>query len=146
MIVDRIILSSQFIKVLKKINKRHQTRTINEIIDKCKKLMNGEIETQSDNHSLNKSYKGAVGLNDLHIDGGNYILLYRYKGDTLIVSLELNNLVTHDELDRKMSKKVQSNATHKVYDAVSDNIFDYIDKPPDYTEGLDEDIYEITWD
>ena len=63
-------------------------------------VYNQEVGSAMDNHPL--SGKKTNGFKDLHLCGGDLILLYRYdvEEDALIVSAKLRNIINHDELDR----------------------------------------------
>ncbi len=56
-------------------------------------LANLRVTTQYKNHRLKNST-----LNDVYIER-NVILLYRYVGDAIIVTLELSGITNHDNLE-----------------------------------------------
>lgn len=65
------------------------------------KLRKGEVSSQQRNHPL----KNANGINDIHITP-NVVLLYRYDTNGyLVVTLELYDIVDHDELLNNQKKK-----------------------------------------
>lgn len=91
-----VVYMPQFKKAYKKLKKEHQDNIIKDINITIKKLINFEITSQKSNHRLKNS-----DLNDLHIRP-NVILLYKYSGEALVITLELHNIVDHDELNRKL--------------------------------------------
>lgn len=93
-----VIYMPQFKRAYKKLKKMHQDEIIKDLDDAIRKLINLEITTQKSNHELTNSK-----LNDLHIRP-NIILLYRYSGQALVLTLELHNIVNHDELNRKLKE------------------------------------------
>lgn len=91
----KILLTVAFKQMMKKLHKEHQKRALQEL-SKALELINNEgIESHMDNHPLSN----ANGLKDIHLDGGNLILLYKYvHSDTLVISAKLHNIVNHDQL------------------------------------------------
>lgn len=106
-LVDRIVTTSQFDKVVKKLDKDHRNiekRKLNEIINKLKRF---EISSGNSNHSVGNS------INDLHITS-NLVLLYRYNGNILMLELELNNLSDHDNLSYNISRADKLKKSHVI--------------------------------
>lgn len=92
-----ITTTPQYERAIKRLKRQHKAHVLTEIKETVIKLANLEITTEKRNHRLSNS-----NLNDIHIDRGRLILLYRYLGSSLIISLELNNIVNHDQLNRKL--------------------------------------------
>lgn len=138
--VDKIYLTAQFRKGLKELKKKHNQTAIDRLDEIITKLKNQEIDTQYDNHKLISTV-----VRDIHIEP-NLILLYRYKNEEmLIISLELNNLVNHGELDRKSNKKY----INKTSIGVEEVPLDYSVKDESLEEDFDlsklsnEDCYKF---
>ena len=91
-----IVATKKYTRALKKLQAQHKSDIIRKLHDVIDDLANLRITTQNRNHKLKDS-----DLNDIHISG-DVILLYRYVGDSIILELELNNIVNHDELNRKI--------------------------------------------
>lgn len=92
-----ITTTPQYERAIKRLKRQHRSNVLTEIKETVIRLANLEITTEKRNHRLTNS-----SLSDIHIDGGKLILLYRYVGSSLIISLELNNVVNHDQLNRKL--------------------------------------------
>ena len=97
-VVDRVFISSQFIRGVKKLNKDHRTQTLSKLNDALKSLEEMTVTSNFRNHPVGG--KGKV--NDLHIDD-DVVLLYRYRGGVLVIGLELNNLVNHRDMRTKIN-------------------------------------------
>lgn len=114
--VDRIVATKLFEQAVKLLWKKKKLDVLRELRDTVIKLGNYEISSNKDNHPL----KNAEGHLDLHLDGGNLILVYKYLSEKLvevdidkesiIKSLRLQDIVNHKELDRYNKKKYKKSA------------------------------------
>ena len=96
--VDYIYRSKDFNNAYKKLVKDHRFDVINKLNDIIEKLMyRNEITKESHNHPLKN------GVFDIHITG-DVILLYRYKDNALLLTLELHNLTNHRDLNKNLNK------------------------------------------
>lgn len=106
-----VVATKQFMKAVKQLKKKHKTDVLRELYDIVNKLRNLEITTQSSNHWL----KDADDHKDIHLDGGNLILMYKYittqNGNVaLMITLRLQDIVDHTELKRYDKKKFKADA------------------------------------
>ena len=90
--------TNKFKKAVKKFRRNHSNRVLDDIWKAVNKIYKQEVGSSMDNHKL--TGKHTNGFKDIHLDGGNFILLYRYDvdNDTLIVSAKINNVVNHNDL------------------------------------------------
>ena len=93
--------TNKFKKAIKLFKRKHQSRVLDDVWNAIVKIYNQEVGKSMDNHQL--SGKHTNGFKDIHLEGGDFILLYRYDvdNDTLIVSAKINDIVTHKELNQK---------------------------------------------
>ena len=114
--VKRVFVTRSFKDALKKLKKSHKTDVINELYSVVQDLIDQKVSTQNKNHPLKHLPKDAKGHRDLHLEGGNLVLLYRYEtaknGDNvLIVELRLQDIVDHKELENYSNKKYKAPVT-----------------------------------
>ena len=96
--VDSIYRSKDFNNNYKKLVKDHRYDVIEKLNKTIEKLMyRNEITKESHNHPLKN------GVFDIHITG-DVILLYRYKDNNLLLTLELHNLTNHRDLNKNLNK------------------------------------------
>ena len=111
--VKRIVVTKSFENAVKLLYKKHRKDVLKELKDAIIKLGRYEISTGKKNHPLTN----AEGHLDIHLDGGNLILLYRYDSEEVLEIgfstsslnqiLRLQDIVTHKQLksyDRKKYK------------------------------------------
>lgn len=108
--VNKIIVTRSFENAVKALKKKHKSNTLNELYDVVDKLSKYEITSQKSNHPL----KDMEGHKDIHLEGGNLILLYKYEDDVLTIALKLQDLVNHTSLKNYTKKKL--NAPTKEFD------------------------------
>ena len=89
-------ITAKFQKAIKQLLKKHKYDVVLQIVTLISKLEKFEISGQSSNHPL----KNAQGFRDIHLDGGNLILLYKYENNNLVIDLLLKDIVTHKQLKR----------------------------------------------
>lgn len=141
--VDNIVMTTSFEKGIKKLKKNHQSDVIADIRDIVKKLAKFEITTQLSNHPLTNSN----GQKDIHIRP-NIILLYKYTDNgKLLISLELHDIVSHDQLYSQSRKKKFKKSDFKKY---HEDINETVEESPKemsyayignfYVNGIDGDI------
>ena len=87
-------MTSAYKRALKKLVKSHNIIALSKLNRIINELKEFKITSQYHNHSL-KNYENTF---ELHILG-DLLLLYRYVDDrTLIISLELKDIVNHKDL------------------------------------------------
>lgn len=93
-----MLITTAFKQAVKKYRHDHNKRVLDDL-DRALDLINTQtIGTQMDNHELTD----ANGLWDIHLDGGNFILLYKYiNKDTVEISAKLHNVVPHRDLHKR---------------------------------------------
>ena len=91
----KMMITAAFKHAVKKYKNEHNTRVLDDLA-KALDLINDEtVGTQMDNHPLTN----ANGLWDIHLDGGNFVLLYKYLDkDTVQVSAKLHDVIPHKHL------------------------------------------------
>lgn len=96
-----LFTTNQFKRAVKKLKREHNTRALDDLWKAVQKIYNQEVGSSMDNHRL--AGKNTNNLNDLHLAGGDLILLWRYDSDTdsLVVSAKIKDVVNHDALSRK---------------------------------------------
>lgn len=114
--VDRIVATNYFEKAIKLLHKKKKTDVLKEIKDVVIRLGNYDVGKSKDNHPL----KNAEGHMDIHIEGGNLILVYKYFSEevfelnitqeSLNRILRLQDVVNHKELKNYDKKKYKSDA------------------------------------
>ena len=117
LLVDRVVATESFEKALKILYKKHRTDILEELKSVVIDLGNYKTQ-QKHNHTL----KNASGHMDIHIGNGNFVLIYRYVSeDVLMIGftenqmqqfLKLQDLVDHKQLKRYNNKKFNS-PTHE---------------------------------
>lgn len=121
--VKRVVATRLFEQAVKELFKKHRADVIEELKNTIIKLGMYEIGSAKHNHPLEKS----EGHLDIHIDGGNLILLYKYDDDVLEVGFEksalnqilrLQDVVDHKELKRYDKKKYKKDAKEIDLDGV----------------------------
>lgn len=141
--VDNIVMTTSFEKGIKRLKKNHQSDVIADIRDIVKKLAKFEITTQLSNHPLTNSN----GQKDIHIRP-NIILLYKYTDNgKLLISLELHDIVSHDQLySQNRKKKFKKSDFKKYHEDINETVkespkemsYAYIGNF--YVNGVDGDI------
>lgn len=96
-----LFTTSKFNKAIKLFRRQHHSRALDDLWSAINKIYNEEVGKSMDNHKL--SGKHTNGFKDIHIAGGDFILLYRYDvdSDTMVVSAKLKDVIDHKDLDRK---------------------------------------------
>ena len=115
MLVDRILCTTQFNKAIKTLKNKHEKEIVRDIYETVEKLSNFEITSQQDNHQLTNMNC----VHDIHIRG-NVVLLYRYVSNTIIITLELHNIVNHDKLNSNSQRKSLIGDASKEFKVESD--------------------------
>ena len=146
-VVSKVVATRVFKNSVKRLKKKHNDKVLEELYTAVRQLINLEISTQKKNHTL----KNFDGHKDLHLDGGRLILLYRYdvEEDTLILTLKLQDIVDHKQLNdydrRKLKAPVEkydidqilSNTQHENFDLSYDDFMAW------YEELIDEDQWVV---
>ena len=106
--IDKIVETSSYKQAYKKLKKDHRNDVLDDLKDIIGKLSRFEITTQASNHPL----KGIKDAKDIHVRG-DVLLIYRYVNNSLVIDLELLDLVNHKELknskkQKQLKKKVNS--------------------------------------
>lgn len=109
--VKRVVMTDCFENAVKMLFKKHKAKVIKELKEVIIKLGNYEVSTAKKQHAL----KNAKGHIDLHLDGGNLILIYKYINEDTVElhiddkalerTLKLQDIVNHKELARYDVKK-----------------------------------------
>lgn len=96
-----LFITNKFKKSVKVFRRTHSNRVLDDLWVAINKIYNQEVGKSMDNHKLSGSYTN--GFKDIHLSGGDFILLYRYDidSDTLIVSAKIKDIVNHDELKER---------------------------------------------
>ena len=121
--IKDIIATAVFEQALKKQVKKHKADTLNQILEVSEKLLNYDIEREYKNHNLHYNLSGHK---DIHIEGGNLVLIYKYVSPEKIRIdakfdsdaddiLKLQDLVNHKEIQPYDSKKLKSPMRHLTY-------------------------------
>lgn len=139
--VSKIIETNSYKKAYKKLLKDHRNDVIADLNTIINKLTKFEITTQSHNHPL-KNIKDAK---ELHIRG-DILLIYRYVNDSLIIDLELLDLLNHKQLKNKnKQKQLNSNYINEAQQGqqlVSNGIYSVLNNKW-IKEPVEQDIPEI---
>ena len=96
-IVDKVYESPKYLVGVKKLKNDHRIKELNTLKEVVDKLIHFEITSEYKNHPVGN------GVFDIHI-AGDVILLYRYKDDMLILTLELHDITNHKQLNKDLSK------------------------------------------
>lgn len=114
LLVDRVVATNFFKKAVKLLSKKKKTNVLKELKETIIKLGNYEIKGNKKNHPLTN----AEGHFDLHLEGGNLILIYKYFNEEVFeidvsqVSIErilrLQDVVDHKQLKGYDSKKYKA--------------------------------------
>ena len=107
----KVVATKQFEQGVKMLKKKHDNEALSELYEVVTQLRSLNVSTQNKNHWL----KNADGHLDIHIKGGNLILLYKYIGGesddiALVVTLKLQDLIDHTELRRYDKKNYKASA------------------------------------
>lgn len=131
-IIKRIIATNYFEKAIKGLYKLHKKDVLEELKDAIEKLCNYEITSNKKNHPL----QDMDGHLDLHLDGGNLILIYKYENEntlklytdesSLNQLLKLQDVVNHDKLKKYKGKKNKRRLKSKTHDFDLDTLDKYI--------------------
>lgn len=98
---ENIVETRQYKQGVKKLIKKHKTETLNSLKQIIEDLCNFKITTQYHNHKLTN-----LDAYELHVNNeGDVLLIYRYSGSALIISLHLIDLTDHKELKNPDYKK-----------------------------------------
>ncbi len=127
--VNRVLLTSQFFRGFKQLQKQRRFDDIDAVLEIIQKLARLESVDSYRPHPL----KGVRELTELHVKP-DLLLIYCYDGTLLKMDLYLEGLTTHDEVDR--IARVPRNVK-KVKDVNSDEDID------DLFEELMEDTVDI---
>lgn len=124
LIVDRVVMTTLFEKAVKLLTKKNKSKTLKELKDAIIKLGRYEIKGSKSNHPL----KDSKGHFDLHLDGGNLILLYTYFNEDVFEIdvdkqsfervLKAQDIVTHKELKRYSNKKYNADVKDLDIDSI----------------------------
>lgn len=91
---ENIVETSQYKQGVKQLIKKHRTETLSSLKQIIDDLCNFRITTQYSNHKLT-----SIDAYELHVNNeGDVLLVYRYSGDALIISLQLIDLTSHKQL------------------------------------------------
>ena len=98
---ENIVETTQYKQGVKQLIKKHKTETLNSLKSIIDDLCGYKITTQYHNHKLTN-----IDAYELHVNNeGDVLLLYRYSGNALIISLQLIDLTNHRELKNKKYQK-----------------------------------------
>ena len=130
-----IIKSESFKEGVKKLRKEHKKDTLIKLSKIINELVEGKITKQYHNHP-STNIKGRV--YDLHVED-NVVLIYRFLGGAIVLSLELLDLIDHDTLMsnnyiKKLNKKLKEDID--IYETKNNSKVEQID-------NLIEDIYNL---
>ena len=128
--IKDIIATAVFEHALKKQVKKHKTDILNQILEVVEKLLNYDIEREYKNHNLHYNLSGHK---DIHIEGGNLVLIYKYVSPEKIRIdakfdsdaddvLKLQDLVDHKDIQPYDSKKLKSPMRHLTYDELKEKM------------------------
>lgn len=136
--IVKVFATRSFEAGVKQLKKQHKTAVLDELYNTVLQLINLDITKQKHNHPL----KNSGGHNDIHLDGGNLILIYRYEDDVLAIGLRLQDIVDHDQLQGYPHKKYSAPA--KEYDisqinSSTDAVLSYYDQFEIWYDNLDEE-------
>lgn len=97
----KLFTTKKFKRAVKSFKKNHSTRVLNDLWAAITKIYSNEVGSSMDNHKL--TGKHTNGFSDIHLAGGDFILLYRYDADddTLVVSAKIKDVIDHKELRQK---------------------------------------------
>lgn len=122
--VDRVVMTKLFERAIKALSRKNKVDVLKEIKDTIIRLGNYEISSNKKNHPL----KNAEGHLDLHLEGGNLILLYKYFNEevfeidvekkSLDRILRLQDIVNHTELDNYDKRKYKRPADEVDIDTI----------------------------
>ena len=94
----KMLLTTPFKRAVKQLKKIHHQRALDDLSNAIKLINEEAVDSHMDNHNLVK----ANGLKDIHLAGGDLILLYKYiRDDVIAVSAKLHNIVDHTELKQR---------------------------------------------
>lgn len=111
----RVYVTSYFEKGIKELINKHRKDVLIELKDVIEKLLRLEVTRNNRNHPL----KNAEGHLELHIDGGNLLLVYKYLSkDVISVALKLQDIVDHKELKRYNKKRYKSETKETTVDEI----------------------------
>lgn len=99
--INKIIYDSGYKYGYKQLEKKHKYKVLNELEEVLYKLVNLEISSSNSNHPLTGNLKG---YKDIHLAGGDIVLLYKYEYDNLYIDLILHDLGPHDDVSYKNPK------------------------------------------
>ena len=96
-----LFTTNKFKKAVKCFRKTHNARVLDDLWTAINKIYNQEVGSSMSNHKLKGKYTN--GFKDMHLAGGDFILLYRYDvdDDTLVISAKLRDIIDHKELHEK---------------------------------------------
>lgn len=93
--VNRVLMTSQFFRGFKQLQKQRRFTDIDEVKKVIDKLVKLESVDSYGPHPLNASRD----ITELHVKP-DVLLLYRYEGSLLKLDLYLEGLTNHDDLNR----------------------------------------------
>ena len=115
---ERIYVTSYFEQGIKELIKKHRQDVLKELKDIIERLLRLEITRRQHNHPL----KSAAKHMDIHIDGGRLILIYKYMSkDVFAVSLKLQDIVDHKELNNYDVRKYSASTKETTIDEIFKN-------------------------
>lgn len=124
LLVDRVVMTKLFERAVKELSKKNRSDVLKELKDVIIKLGKYEISSNKKNHPL----KNAEWHLDLHLDGGNLILLYKYFNEEVFeidvykASLErflrLQDIVNHKQLSNYDIKKYRRDTKEPDIDSI----------------------------
>lgn len=120
---ENIVETTQYKQGVKQLIKKHKTETLNSLKSIIDDLCEYKITTQYHNHKLTN-----IDAYELHVNNeGDVLLLYRYSGNALIISLQLIDLTNHRELKNKKYQKEIKKTIKDLKESKGDKNMEYME-------------------
>ena len=123
---ENIVETSQYKQGVKQLIKKHKTETLSNLKQIIDDLCNFRITTQYSNHKLT-----SIDAYELHVNNeGDVLLVYRYSGDALIISLQLIDLTNHKQLKNPNYQKQIKKTIKNLKESKGDKNMKYMNYTP----------------
>ena len=123
---ENIVETTQYKQGVKQLIKKHKTETLNSLKSIIDDLCEYKITTQYHNHKLTN-----IDAYELHVNNeGDVLLLYRYSGNALIISLQLIDLTNHKELKSPAYQKQIKKEIKNLKESKGDKNMNYMNYTP----------------
>ena len=120
---ENIVETTQYKQGVKQLIKKHKTETLNSLKSIIDDLCEYKITTQYHNHKLTN-----IDAYELHVNNeGDVLLLYRYSGNALIISLQLIDLTNRRELKNKKYQKEIKKTIKDLKESKGDKTMEYME-------------------